>query len=219
MSKYTLSAFQVLTAFLLGVFGNKISEIVSVPPSVIILLTCVLIGISVFAEASVYRKTESKKQTENLGRNKLTLPLRLNRIVTIVPFGIILGAVITMIAYYLFPYPSFPKLSVRFFYGYEIPGYGPYFYEIVTYIVLCILLFMFSTKQQKEVTVYTLCFGMTIGVVVSMSALDPYQPFSSLYAWLSLFLWLVMLTIASTVILKAKNTIEAMIDFFTKEQT
>ena len=219
MGKYTLSIIQVLTVFFLGVFGNKVAEFINVPPFVVIIFTCLLIALSILLESNIFQRKEQEKSTSAPTQTVGWFPLRLNRLATVAPFGMILGALFTLFAYYTFPFPYFPKLSVRLYYGYEAPGVGPYFYEIVAYIVACVSLFIFSSKIHDETRCYVFSLGLSLGIVATISVFDPYQPLTEINSWISLILWVFMLIISTTLILKAKKTLYALIEFIFRERT
>jgi len=179
---YLLILAQTILSFMLGVFGNKIAEIVSITPGFLlagtlavmaILFVIVIMQVQPAQENQVHPSTKFNSfgtSLDKLGR------LLLTRVITVFPFGVVIGSLTAAILVtIMLPY----SFNIAFivgsrYYGGNVTEFpGPKNYEIVCFIFAVINLFLLYTYRPQVLLNLSYAIGFALGAASVIVFLDP----------------------------------------------
>jgi hypothetical protein len=153
--------FQILVSFILGIFGNKVSELVSIKPLYLIIVVIILLGISLLLSIPKEHFILSKSKAQNF--------IQSNNII-LIPFYYSAGFILSMLVIELF---NLLSITVSFgftFYYNENEGIETfaYLYEIVCYLILAILVWHYRKQNPDLTRLFISVIGVTTGVATSI---------------------------------------------------
>jgi hypothetical protein len=186
---YLLFVLQGIFLFGLGVFGNKVAEIIKLSPNALLAYIIVFMTVSLVITVAISRlqnrRESSSQEPRATSWSDTFAKVVLNRIVTIFPLGVVTGVVTAFLAINLVPHGR-----VSFFYPVVT-----HYYEILSYMVAAITLLMISRKRSHFPLVisYAIGFGLSLPTVILM--LRPEQNFAY-YTFLG---WLAIIVTATIV--------------------
>jgi len=153
--------FQILVSFILGIFGNKVSELVNIKPLYLIIVVIILLGISLLLSIPKEHFILSKSKAQNFIQN--------NNII-LIPFFYSVGFILSMLVIEIFD-----LLSITVSFGctlYYNNNEGietfAYLYEIVCYLILAILVWNYRKQNSDLMRLIISVIGVTTGVSSSI---------------------------------------------------
>jgi hypothetical protein len=177
---YSIILLEIILAFVAGVFGNKVSELINITPSTLLVGTGTIIIVSLII--TVIRI--NYESNSRIAVFPLIERLFFRRVVTIFPVALILGLIIGYIS------SSFisrgPSDAIIIW-----AGRGPWLYEVVIFFVSFVLLILLGLRLKNRSLMLTFCFGLSLGISGSLTLA---QPFENNFWW-SLIWWLLTITI------------------------
>jgi hypothetical protein len=201
---YILLAVQAILAFVLGVFGNKVAELINISPRFILVSTISLMVLSL-AATIVISRYENRIETLNQlplfpapSLSERLSRLLLNRIATIFPLGIVAGALIGFMFALLIPMLGFKSgIGITDFIFINS-------YEIVSFIIALLTIFIISRRRRDISLILSYSFGFAISISGVIIMLHPEDN----YFYYTLLGWSIELAFASFVM--RSRTVDAL---------
>jgi hypothetical protein len=200
---YLLLGIQAVLAFVLGVFGNKVAEVIEISPKLLLAFTILLMALSLSITVAIVRHETNFGDSGQLALfpppslGDRLARLLLNRLVTIFPLGVVAGALVGSGSVSLFPRNRFSGITLP-----DNINIEPY--EICSFIIALISLFVISRKR-KDVS---LLVGYALGFAVSISGVFVVLRPQENEIYLTFLGWVVELFLLGFVV--RSNTIEAL---------
>jgi hypothetical protein len=140
---------ELVIAFSLGVFGNKLAEIVKINPYLIILGTIALI-ILMFLATVLRISDENNDNDHFLSRYTLLI----GKISTIFPVSLITGIVVALVC--------IAFVSGERFYFYL--GIGIWSYEVIAFILSSCLIYLMIYRNRDKILILSFSAGLSTGL-------------------------------------------------------
>ena len=177
-----LLLFQILIAFVVGIFGNKIAEVISISLFPLVLCTVLFLVASYFLASVI--ATHQDSQQLGYTRSFTLKSLIPNRIITIIPLAIIVGSLTVYMCIIFTPNGDFPLLRE------VIPNYGGFarFELTSSLIAFFFVLFIHLFKRDNALNL-AFSMGFSFGVSSTILLLRPsHRPISTILGWLVVML-------------------------------
>jgi uncharacterized membrane protein YfcA len=163
-SSSLIISLQLLVAFALGIFGNKVSELINIKPlyTVVIVIFLLLISLLLLIPREIFKVNKIQKIINN---NK----------VIIIPLFFFVGFFISMIIIKLFDYLSITTSFGFTYYVNQDDGVETFafLYEIICYLILAILVW-YNRKENLDLRkLFISSIGATSGVATSIMYFKP----------------------------------------------
>jgi hypothetical protein len=187
---------EAILAFSLGVFGNKVAELVHLDPSLVVLVAIVLIVLLFLVTLGRIRYESdndflSEYTGSSIGR------LLLSRITTIFPVALITG-IVTGLCCVTF-IPGDERLSI-------VP-FSIWNYEAIAFIVSAVLLYLVISRNRDTTLILSFSTGLSFGLSSTILVLRPWDnnPVTTFVGWfIALFIASIFIN-SSTFIMFVEN--------------
>lgn len=160
----SIITIQILLSFILGVFGNKVSELFSIKPLYTIIIVLLLLTATFLI--SLPKETISRIQVKNF---------ILNNIFLTVPLFFSIGFFVSMCIIKLFKSLNITASIGFTFYYNEADGmeFFIYLYEIFAYMVLAFLLWLYRKNNLNLYILSASLLGSTCGISTAILYFKP----------------------------------------------
>jgi hypothetical protein len=170
---FTILLFlEAILAFSLGVFGNKVAELVNLDPNIIVLCAIVLVVLLFLVTLGRIRyESDDEFLAEYAGSS--VRKLLLSRITTIFPVALIAGIVTALFAITFIPRG-------------EIFLFGVWNYEAIAFIVSIILIYLVVSRNRDNTLALSFSIGLSSGLSSTILVLRPFHnnPIVTFLGWL-----------------------------------
>ena len=154
---YLLSLLQIALSFVLGVFGNKLAELIKISPQTVLL--CIVTTIVLLLVVTVMLLNYQSGTVFSFPRSGILTTGRMvtSRIITTFPFAVVLGSIGQFVLIILMP---FRVGSI------DVPFVGTYInnYEVLSGLLAFASLFLLRGLRRDLVLMLTYCLGLATGI-------------------------------------------------------
>ena len=181
MIQYFLLLFQTLILFAQGVFGNKIAELITVPPLLVLVLSVVSILLILPISVSLAQKSIVAPSSRGI------VKALFSRISTAFPFFAILGALGATLFFYLSNSESYICLiPMNTIPNFPIACMAPYIYEVWIFVLLCFLIVLITFVVENLTIILSCAIGFSAGAsgAIILLAGNKNEYFFTLGGWI-----------------------------------
>ncbi|HEY0604365.1 MAG TPA: hypothetical protein VGD58_15700 [Herpetosiphonaceae bacterium] len=184
---YLLLLLEAMLVFALGVFGNKVAEILNVTSGFILLSTIILFVLA-FLINIVLVKSQNQQQaviSQPLAQSlEKWIP---SRVATIFPFAIFVGIVV---CFFFFIISNDREFTIFFWYFLD--------YEAYSFLLTLILLYIFSRYKADRTVILTYAIGFAFGIGSCILLLIPNLVIAE--RWFNFTSWIIIELIAALIV-------------------
>lgn len=156
---------ETVLAFAVGVFGNKVAQLLSISAALIVGGAVVVILLLYLLTLARLQYEAGDRLVPELSSHGLKA-LVLNTVMTVFPVGIVVGILFTALSTLLLPgRPLVPSFVVNIML---------FDYEVVAFMVGALLLVLLARRSPNRLLVITFAFGYAFSSAATVLVLQPY---------------------------------------------
>lgn len=187
LATYLLLLLEAMLVFSLGVFGNKVAEMLNVTSGAILISTIILFVLAFLINIIIIKSQNQQQAVINQSLVQNLEDWIPNRVATIFPFAIFIGI---MICFLLFIISSDKEFGILFWYFRD--------YEAYSFLLTLVLLYIFSRYKADRTIILTYAVGFAFGIASTVLLLIPNLPIAEI--WFNFTSWIIIELIAALIV-------------------